>query len=170
MWITILLIVGIIIGLAIAFGVTMLLISRIAERKSTIKKVGVVKQLPPKKMELFLLSRYNIMEHIEAMQTNSARFVITPNIKKREKKTSPDHLLCGKCCFGIVFEHNDYVHNIGVRLNSNTASILSERHSLASTRYLSNEDWYNLAIDNTFKTKKEVYKILNMAYDYVSTK
>ncbi|MCL2370275.1 MAG: hypothetical protein FWC80_03505 [Firmicutes bacterium] len=121
-------------------------------------------------VELFSLSRYDLMDHIEAMRENTAKFVMTPSMKERSDESLPDYLLCGERCFAIAFERNDCVHNIAIRLYSDTANGLSERHNIDRASYLANEDWYNLTIDNTFKNKREVYAILNASYDYVCTK
>jgi len=94
---------------------------------------------------------------------------MTPVFKEREEEELPDYLLCGERCYAIVFERNDGVHNIAVRLSDEVSSLLGEHHLLERASYLSDneKDWYNLTIDQSFKNKKEVYAILNSAYDYV---
>jgi len=121
-------------------------------------------------VELFSLSRCDVMDHVEAMQNNPDRFIKKPDIQERDADDKPDYLLCTERCFAIVFERNDVVHNLAVRLSKETAELLAERHQLERASYLSDDDWFNLTIDCSFRNKREVYAIINAAYDYVFTK
>ena len=160
--------IGIPIGLLLAFVITMLFL--LAFKKSRTKVVtNTVVEYVAATVELFSLSRYDVMDHVETMRNEPARFVMSPVFREREKEELPDYLLCGERCFAIVFERNDVVHNIAVRLSDEVATLLKEHHLIERVSYLSDneKDWYNLTIDQSFKNKKEVYGILNSAYDYV---
>jgi len=117
--------------------------------------------------ELFILSRQDVLDHVEAMQGNSERFPIAPGVKERETEHLPDYIKCGEICFSIIFERSDCVYNIAVRLDAETANSLGEKHPVEHASYLSGDDWYNLSVDQSYKSKREVYQILNASYDYV---
>jgi len=121
----------------------------------------------PEEVELFLLSRQDVLDHVEEMRAKPERFLLAPNVKERETENLPDYLKCGEICFSIVFERNDCVHNIAVRLDEERAKGHGELHPVEHAGYLSGDDWYNLAIDQSYKSKREVYEILDASYDYV---
>jgi len=126
--------------------------------------------VPPKKtaeVKLFSLSRYDVLDHIEAMRIDPIRFVIPPDVKEQQAEDFPDYLQCGEICFGVVFERNGCVHNIAVRLDKATAKALRKQHIVDTASYLSGDDWYNLPIDQTYESKREVYRIIDDAYDYI---
>ena len=129
--------------------------------------VVAAEETEPEEVELFLLSRQDVLDHIEEMRAKPKRFLLAPNINERETENLPDYLKCGEICFSIVFERNDCVHNIAVRLDEETAKAHGELHPVEHTGYLSGNDWYNLAIDQSYKSKREVYEILDASYDYV---
>jgi len=118
-------------------------------------------------VELFLLSRQDVIDRVDAMRENAERFLLAPSLKERETENLPDYIKCGEICFSIVFELNDCVHNIAVRLDAATATALGEEHPVEHAGYLSGDDWYNLVIDQSYKGKREVYRILDASYDYV---
>ncbi|MCL2371076.1 MAG: hypothetical protein FWC80_07620 [Firmicutes bacterium] len=168
MW-ALLFIIGFPVGLLLAVGITMLLLLMFRRPSS---EVAATVEYVPAEVVLFSLSRYDVMDHVESMQKDSVRFVVPPVFKEREEEENPDYLLCGERCFAIVFERSDVVHNIAVRLSDEVATLLGEHHTIERASYMSDneKDWYNLTIDQSFKNKKEVYGILNSAYDYVLTK
>jgi len=121
-------------------------------------------------VELFSLSRADVFDHVSVMEGNPERFPIAPDIKERKEEEYPDYIKCRGRCFTIVFETGDYVHNLAVRLDEETARSLSEKHSIEHATYLKGEDWYNLEIDQSFKSKYEVYHIIDLAYGYILTR
>ena len=155
--------IGLIVGFAIAILITILLQKL---KKSSAERQAAELELAPV-VELFSLTRYDVMDHVEAMKNSPTRFVMAPHVNERETDNLPDYLQCGERCFGVVFERNDGVHNIAVRLYSDTAEELGKSHTIEHATYLSGEDWYNLTIDTSFKNKREVYMILNASYDYI---
>jgi len=171
----------VLLGLGLAFGliVTLLAVwiltrifrrrvaSEVAAADATVAAVPAA--VPEDAVELFSLSRLDVMDHVEIMQGNQERFAVPPAVRERESENLPDYLLCTERCFTIVFERNDVVHNLAVRLSAEAAELLAERHLLERASYLSENDWYNLAIDCSFRNKREVYAIINVAYDYVLT-
>jgi len=122
---------------------------------------------PITEVKLFLLSRQDVIDYVDAMRNNPERFPLIPNLKERETEKFPDYIRCGEICFSVVFELHDCVHNIAVRLNKETATALGGAHPVERAEYLSGDDWYNLAVDQSYKCKREVFGILNASYDYV---
>jgi len=180
MWLIILyLTLGVVAGIVAALLITMLLralfknkeqqpILAREEAAATMAPVSVfVPAAEPEEVQLFLLSRQDVLDHIEAMQKDTERFLLSPTLKERETENLPDYIKCGEICFSIVFERNDCVHNIAVRLDMEMAKIHGELHPVEHATYLSGDDWYNLSIDQSYKCKREVYNILDASYDYV---
>ena len=126
--------------------------------------------VPVQEVELFSLSRTDVFDHVDVMRLSSERFPVAPEVKERKTESLPDYLKCRQRCFTVVFESGDYVYNLAVRLDAETAAGLSQRHSIAHATYLTGEDWYNLEIDQSFRSKYEVYHIIDLAYGYVLTR
>jgi len=119
---------------------------------------------------LMKLLRSDIFEHVEAMQNNPDRFAKTLNIKKRESMDMPDNLLCAEHNFAEIFEHDGVVHNLTVCLSEESAKLLAGRHVLEQAANHLGSDWFDVIIDGSFKSKREVYDVLDSAYDYVAAK
>jgi len=169
------LIIGLIVGIVVSILFTLLRTMFGSKQRAGMDEVAATVAPPlsvtaeetTQNVELFLLSRYDIIDYVEEMSNNTERFILTPNVKERETENLPDYIRCGEVCFAVVFERNDCVHNIAVRLDSTMAQLLGELHPVEHASYLTGNDWYNLSIDQSYKSKREVYKILNDSYDYV---
>jgi hypothetical protein len=116
--------------------------------------------------QLFTLSRGDVLDHIEEMRGNPARFPVAPAAREKKDARTPDFLLCGGRVFGLMYERNDLVFNFALRMSGETAARLNEYHPLKRASFPAGEGWYALTVDMSYESKKEVYRILDECYDY----
>jgi predicted DNA-binding protein (MmcQ/YjbR family) len=133
----------------------------------TAKKAGKAVVIP----ELaFTLSREDVLDYIEDTALNKEKYPISADAKVKAKKHFPDSLLCGEWCFGLMYE-KDSVIKFKLRFDKETAiKLIQEYTSFSPATFPGGEDWYDLIIDASFTSKREVFSVLDKAYDYVFKK
>jgi len=114
----------------------------------------------------FIFLRRDAMDHIMHMRTLPERFPIHPDFEGKTVGSMPDYLICGDRVFALMFERNEVVLNFTVRLSPESAKRNKLHHTLTEAVYPYGGDWYDIVVDNSFESKKEVYKLLEESYDY----
>ena len=112
------------------------------------------------------LTREDISYHVLTMYLNGERFIIQPRFKKRTSEELPDCLVCGEHYYGFVFEAKGFVNRFILRMSSDTAMNCADKHSLRCATMGNGDNWYELDVDGSFKEKEEIYRLLDLCYDF----
>ncbi|MCL2061888.1 MAG: hypothetical protein FWH03_04600 [Firmicutes bacterium] len=130
----------------------------------TAKKTGKKAVIPALN---FTLSREDVIDYIQDMAVDGQRFPIIPVVLNKKKKHHADPLYCGKWCFGLLYERAHVIRLI-LRADEAFGKSLEEKYTAVKrTRFFKSNDWYNVIVDASFGTKKEVYDIIEKCYAYV---
>jgi len=113
----------------------------------------------------FTLSRTDVLDHVDTASENKQRFPVEYNIKKKTDESAPDFIRCSERCFGMVFEREELVFVIALRMSPELVDRYGKRYTIAYAEPLG-EDWHYLTVNNRFTRKQEVYNILDACYDY----
>jgi hypothetical protein len=114
----------------------------------------------------FTLSREDVLDYMDDMwqKLSNGGDLILPSVIERKKKYTPDVLRCGEWCFSLMYEKSKVIKLI-VRVDEKTATEIAKKHPTFKTAaFPGGEGWYDLIVDQSFKSKQEVYDILDAAY------
>jgi len=114
----------------------------------------------------FTLTRSGVLGHIAAMRAEASRFSMEPTVLEDADARLPDFLLCGNRIFGIMFERNEKVFHLVLRLSDGFAAQLGINHPLHHACIISEKNWYGLIIDQSFEDEPEVYGIIEESYRF----
>jgi len=123
----------------------------------------VVPAAPQQPVNLFALTRLDIIGFVNEMKKDGERYSIIPLVKEKSENKLPDYLMCGERCFAIMFEHGEYVFNLLLHMGAAEADKYAAKHTLKLAAYLG-DDWYNLIVDNSFTDKQEIFNMLDVCY------
>jgi len=118
-----------------------------ADRRVVVQIVdGRTVQAPPVRAAplLFTLSRNDLLDHVDKMRKESARFPILASVKKKDEEPQHDYLMCGQRCFAVVFVRNDFVYNLILCMSKEIAKKYADKHIINKVNYLPGNHWYNL--------------------------
>jgi predicted DNA-binding protein (MmcQ/YjbR family) len=128
------------------------------------KKKGAPAEVP---LLHFTLSREDVVDYVFNTIGNTKRYPVPQKIVFKKSKHSCDALYCGAWCFGMVHEHG-HVIRLTLRMTEELAARLNEKYtSFKPAAFLKGDNWYDLIVDASFGSKKEVYEILNDCYDTI---
>lgn len=111
-----------------------------------------------------MLKRENVFEYIGKMYGKQLNYYVQPAVKMKANHELPDYLMCGERCFGIIFERDGRVFHLILRLSEESAKRFGERYRVSRAAFQSGMNWYSITIDQSYKSKDEIYKILEESY------
>jgi len=131
------------------------------------KKCGAAIVVPELR---FTLSREDVLDYIEdmakALQEQEENPVL-PAALLRKKKHFCDSLRCGEWCFALMYERFNVI-KLTLRLDAETAGKIAAEHTaFRIALFPKGEFWYDLIVDSSFVSKREVYDIIDAAYAFV---
>ncbi|MCL2822113.1 MAG: hypothetical protein FWD86_02815 [Firmicutes bacterium] len=128
-------------------------------------------QVAPKQSQIknfFTLSRQDVFSFIGEMATKPDRFCVPPTTKERSEHGLPDCLMCGDRIFALMFDKEDIAFALCLRLPADIALSLKETYTIDKPPLLLIDEWIYLAIDRRLLSKKQVYDLLVLSYDYTA--
>ena len=116
----------------------------------------------------FALPRLEVFMHVWDMSADTGRFGDKPRVIARTSGFDPDYLVCGAGrVFGIMYGGEDSVSNIILRMNGETAAFCEKKgYRIQREIFFKGGEWYNLTIGSPFRTKEEVYGILDKCCEF----
>jgi len=118
----------------------------------------------------FTLSREDVIDFITDMRESLSmdeEKPVLPSIAFKKKKHYCDSLHCGEWCFGLMYERENVI-KFTLRLSEKQAEeILAEHTAFATALFPKGENWYDLIVDQSFSSKKDVYTILEASFAFV---
>lgn len=118
----------------------------------------------------FKLSREDVLDYLTKMDADREKFPVETLVSVRKKDYTPDGLYCGDWCFALLYEKKDVIKLV-LRLDAAFASDLAkENPSVYAAEFPHGGEWTNVIADSNFKSKKEIYRLLENAYKYVLKK
>lgn len=115
----------------------------------------------------FTITRQDILDYMDEMEYDPRRYPLKGSYKLKNKIYFPDSLLCKNKGIGFLYEKKDGIKLI-IRVEDQYADALS---AVYDTCYISKfpkgKNWFAIVIDNSFRSKQEVFQILDNSYDYV---
>lgn len=128
------------------------------------KKAGAAAVVPELR---FTLSREDVIDYVDDMAENSERFPVTPKLTQKSKKHYCDTLYCGQWCFGLMYERSSVI-KFTLRMDGEFAAEIDKNHTAFKVAlFPKGEAWYDLVVDSSFGSKREVFDILDKCYDFV---
>jgi len=140
-----------------------------AERAAFVKakKAGAEFVVPALR---FTLSREDVIDFITDMRESLSmdeEKPVLPSIAFRKKKHYCDSLYCGEWCFGLMYERGNVI-KFTLRLSKTQADeVLAGHTAFKPALFPKGDNWYDLIIDQSFSSKKEVYTILEASFAFV---
>jgi len=118
----------------------------------------------------FEITRQEILDFITNAASDTQNYPVSTNIKLRSRPYFPDSLRCGERGFGLMFEKNGTI-KLALRMDKDFADYLQSKYALCyKSLFPKGKDWQTILIDDSFKTKEEVFAILSSSYGYVLKK
>lgn len=129
----------------------------------------------------FKISRQDILDFVESMnyelisdgqinskkKKNEYKFPVMTDIRERTNDKGFDSLKCGKWTFALLKEKKD-VLKLTARMNEEMANHMrASGHEAVRSLFPKGEYWYDVVIDTSFDSKREVYSYLEEWYFFV---
>lgn len=118
----------------------------------------------------FTLSREDVLDRADDMKKAllaAGEEAVLPNVVYRKKNHFCDSLHCGEWCFALMYERANVI-KLTLRLDKATAERLAAKYTaFRPALFPKGEFWYDLIVDSSFESKREVYDILDDAYAFV---
>jgi|GEM_PF-2445668 len=118
----------------------------------------------------FTLSREDVIDFIADMRESLSmeeEQPVLPSVILRQKRHYCDSLHCGVWCFGLMYEKENVI-KFTLRLSEKQAEEIGAKHTaFRKALFPKGENWYDLIVDQSFSSKKEVYSILEASFAYI---